>query len=199
MKKLLIVEGIATSGKSSLIKAIIEQLGHAQVRVYTEAETHMPIIDDVHELHVQFFKALVEDALQSEAALVIFDRLHFTQAFRAKAGIAPYGEVEEVLLGQDALVAYLQVDESAIKERVEFSAQHPRVALATEHSGANWGEYITSKGQTFDEVAAYYADQQRHQLELLDQSKLKSRIFNTTHHDYPAIASQIIGEWFDRP
>ena len=198
MKKMLIVEGIATSGKSSLIKELINLLGQDKVRVYSEAETHVPIMEDRGELHVAFFKALIADAQNSDAELVVFDRLHFTQAFRAKAGTAQYVEVEDLLLGQDTLVVYLQVDETAIKERIEFSAEHPRVALSSEHSRENWGEYIKKRGQSFDEIAAYYAGQQRDQLELLKQSKLKCRIFDTTHHDYSAIASQIVNEWLRR-
>ena len=195
---MLIVEGIATSGKSSLIKEIIDLLRKDKVRVYSESETHVPIMEDRNELHIEFFKDLIEDAEKSEAELVIFDRLHFTQAFRAKVDIVAYAEVEDVLLSQHTLIAYLQVEESAIKERVEFSSKHPRVALSSEHSGENWGEYIKKKGQSFDEIAAYYAGQQRNQLKLLEQSKLESRIFNTTHHEYKAIANQLINEWLNQ-
>lgn len=194
---MLIVEGIATSGKSSLIKEIIALLGRDTVRVYSESETHIPIMEDRNQLHIEFFKDLIRDAQKSNADLIIFDRLHFTQAFRAKAGIVQYAEVEDLLLGQNTLVAYLQVDEPAIKSRVEFSSEHPRVALASEHSGQSWGEYIKAKGQSFEEIAAYYADQQRRQMELLKQSKLESRILNTTHHEYSVIASQIINEWLN--
>lgn len=42
MKKMLIVEGIATSGKPSLIKEIISLLGEDKVRVYSESETPYP-------------------------------------------------------------------------------------------------------------------------------------------------------------
>ncbi len=196
---MLIVEGIATSGKSSLIKEIVELVGKGNVRVYSESETHVPVMEKVDELHVQFFKDLIHDAEKSEAKLVIFDRLHFTQAFRAKVDMSQYTEVEDLLLSQHTMVAYLQVDESAIKDRVGFSANHPRVALSSEHSGEKWGEYIKKRGQSFDEIAAYYASQQRKQMELLRQSKLKSRMFDTTHHEYKAIAGQIVSEWFHQP
>jgi thymidylate kinase len=198
MKKMLIVEGIATSGKSSLIKEITNLLGEDKVRVYSESETHMPIIEQVNELHIKFFKDLVEDAQKSNAELIIFDRLHFTQAYRAKADIFKYVEVEDLLLIQSALVVYLQVDEPAINARIEFSSRHPRVALSTEHSEESWGEHIKKKGQSLDEIAAYYIVQQRNQIDLLKQSKLKSRIFNTTHHEYNVIANQIINEWLNK-
>jgi len=198
MKEMLIVEGIATSGKSSLIKEMTHLLGEDKVRVYSESETHTPIMDDVNEPHMEFFKSLIEDAQRCKAELVIFDRLHFTQAFRAKVDIAQYREVEGLLLSQPTLVAYLRVDEPAIKERVELSSMLPRVGLGSEHSGRNWGEYIKTKGQTFDEIAEYYVGQQRDQLELLKQSKLESWIFDTTHNEYKAIADQIVNEWLNK-
>jgi len=195
---MLIVEGIATSSKSSLIKEIISLLGEDKVRVYSGSETHTPIMEDVNKSHVEFFKGLVEDAQKSKDELIIFDRLHFTQAFRTKADITQYVKVEDLLLDQDTLVVYLQVDEAAVKERIEFAAGHPGVALSGEHSGRNWGEYIKTKSQSFDEIAEYYAGQQRNQMELLKQSKLENRIFDTPHHEYKAIAGQVVYEWLNK-
>lgn len=188
LMKILIVEGIATSGKSSLIQKIREQLGESRVQVYGEPETHIPIMDRVNELHIGHFKSLLLDATESNADLIIFDRFHFTQAFRAKADTAKYSEIEDLLAKQKTLVAYLRVDEPAITDRIK---------LAAEHREKRWGEYVKTKGKSFEEIAAYYISQQRNQLQLLKQSKLKSRVFNTTQHEYEAIAGHIINEWFD--
>lgn len=194
--KILIIEGIPTSGKSSITTEISELLGENHVRVYGEPETHIPIMDKSEELHVEFFKSLLENAVKSDADLVIFDRLHFTQAIRAKASIGEYSEIEDLLARQKTLVVYLQVDDSAIADRIRLTAER-RDKEQVEYF--QWGVHFKSKGETFDEIAKHYATQQRNKMELLNQSKLKSRMFNTTHHEYKTIASQIISEWFNQP
>lgn len=192
--KVLILEGIPTSGKSSITKEIFELLGKDYVRVYGEPETHEPIMDKPEGLHIEFFKTLLQDAVESGIDLVIFDRFHFTQAFRAKAGIGEYAEIEDLLAKQEALVVYLWIEDSVIANRIRLTAERRD---RDPNELFQWGEYFRSKGESFGEIAKHYAAQQRNQMELLNQSKLKSRIFNTTHHDYNAIASQIIGEWFN--
>jgi thymidylate kinase len=193
--KILIIEGIPTSGKSSVIKKISELLGEDQVRVYREPETHIPIMDKPEELHTEFFESLIRDAVESGANFVIFDRFHLTQAIRAKVSIGEYSEIENLLVKQKTLVAYLQVDESAIADRIRLAAEH-RDKERSEYF--QWGEYFQTKGKTFDEIAKHYLIQQRNKTKLLNQSKLKSRIFDTTHHEYKAIASQIINEWLNQ-
>lgn len=193
--KVLIIEGIPTSGKSSVTKEIFKLLGEDHVRVYGEPETHIPIMNKPGELHIEFFKSLLQDSIESDADLVIFDRFHFTQAIRAKASIGEYSEIEDLLAGQKTLVVYLQVDESAIADRIRLTAERRDKERVEDFQ---WGEHFQSKGETSDEIAKHYATQQRNKMELLNQSKLRSRIFNTTQHKYKAIASQIIGEWFNQ-
>lgn len=96
-------------------------------------------------------------------------------------------EIEDLLASQNTLVAYLQVDEAAIARRVK---------LAVKHRDKKWGEYIQTKGKSFDEIAEYYMNQQRSQLMLLNKSKLASKVFNTTHHNYNAVATDIIQKWY---
>jgi thymidylate kinase len=157
--KILIIEGIPTSGKSSIIKKITELLGEGQVRVYGESETHIPIMDEPEKLHIEFFESLIQEAATSDASVVIFDRFHLTQAIRAKASIGAYSKI-----GDDF----------------------------------RWDEYFKRKGKTYDEIAKHYAAQQRDKAELLKQSKLKSRIFDTTNQEYQAISNQIIKEWLNQ-
>lgn len=185
--KILIIEGIATSGKSSLVENLSELLSDRKLAVFGELNTHIPIMNKPDELHIQFFKSLLADAVKTNADLVIFDRFHYTQAFRAKADINQYSEVEDLLRQQETLVAYLQVDEETIASRVK---------AATGHREEEWGEYIKTKGQSLDEIAEYYINQQRSQLMLLNESKLASKVFNTTYHNYKTVATDIIQKWY---
>lgn len=193
--KILILEGIPTSGKSSVTKGISELLSEDHVRVYGESKTHIPIMDKPKELHIEFFRSLLQDAVESNADLVIFDRFHFTQAIRTKASIGEYSEIEDLLAGQKTLVVYLQVDDPSIADRIRLTAERRDEERVEDFQ---WGEHFQSKGETLDESAKHYATQQRNKMELLNQSKLKSRIFNTTQHEYKAIASKIIDEWFNQ-
>lgn len=86
----------------------------------------------------------------------------------------------------ETLVAYLQVDEETIASRVKAAA---------EHREKEWGEYIKTRGESLDDIAEYYTNQQRSQLTLLNESKLAGKVFNTTHHNYDAVATDIIQEW----
>lgn len=192
--KILILEGIPTSGKSSVAREISKLLGEGSVKVYGESETHEPIMDQPEELHAEFFVSLLKDAIESRADLVIFDRFHFTQALRAKATLGAYAEIEDLLARQDTLVALLQVDDAAIADRIRRTAERRDEEPAEDF---RWGDYFQSKGETLGEIAEHYAAQQYNKKELLKQSKLKSRVFDTTHHEYKAIANQIISEWFN--
>jgi hypothetical protein len=136
-----------------------------------------------NELHLGFFKSLLDKALHSQADLVIFDRLYLTQAFRAKADISKYKDIESTLLQHQTLTAFLKVDEKSIKSRVQSAAGHRE---------KEWGEYIKTKGDTPEEIAQYYIDQQDSQIALLANSRVKCKVFDTTDHEYDQIVSEIL-------
>lgn len=77
----------------------------------------------------------------------------------------------------------LKVDETAIAARIK---------AASEHREQKWLEYLKSKGDTFEEIAQNYIDQQRGLLQLVKQSKIPYTIFNTTNHEYEAITEKIL-------
>ena len=181
--KILILEGIATSGKSTLTETIKKELKELTIRIATEAETHIPIMEVTNELHVSFFENLIKKLITEKPGLIIFDRLYFTQAFRAGARLTEYSAIENLLSKHNALTVFLKVDEQAITERV---------AKAAKHRDPSWAEYIKAKGATEDVVAKYYIAQQQNQIKLLGTSTLPHMVCNTTHHDYSEIAQQIL-------
>lgn len=181
--KIVILEGIATSGKSTITSIIQKQLSGLTIRVVSEEETHEPIMKQTHELHVSFFKNLINQLIAEKSDLVIFDRLYLTQAFRAGLSLTEYSELEHILSKYNALTVFLKVDEHAIAERV---------AKAAEHRDPSWGEYIKTKGTTSSEIADYYIEQQRNQIKLLGTSSLPYIVCNTTAHNYVEITRQIL-------
>jgi hypothetical protein len=67
-----------------------------------------------------------------------------------------------------------------------------RIKAAAEHREARWREYLQSKGDSLDEIANSYAEQQKSLLRLAEQSKIPYTIFDTTRHDYEAIVEYIL-------
>jgi thymidylate kinase len=181
--KVFIFEGIATSGKSTLIRQLKDSLAHLRLSVVDEEETHIPIMNEVEDSHVDFFINLINQKIASNSELVIFDRLYLTQAFRSKIGIESYKQVEELLLLHNPLTIFLRVTDEAIADRVYKASQHRE---------ASWEDYIKTKGQTIEQIAEYYSNQQSNQLELLKSSIIPYKIFDTTSHKYQEITEEIV-------
>ena len=92
--KILIIEGMATSGKSSLISNLTNLLNDQKVLVLGEADTHIPIMEKTDELHIEFFKSLINDTVKADLDLVIFNRLHYTPAYQAKVNVIPGSSID---------------------------------------------------------------------------------------------------------
>jgi len=180
-----IFEGIATSGKSTVIAGLKKGLADRKTVVYTEEDTHIPIQGDRKELHMQFFSNLIDRAVASGAEVVLFDRLYMTQAFRAGASIADYAELERKLAMYDTQTILLEVDPESIGGRLE---------RAMEHRDNSWGSYVRSKAESIKAVATLYDAQQHAMRHFASESLLKSRTFDTTAHEYDAIVSTICTE-----
>jgi len=177
--RILIFEGIATSGKSTVITLLKKDLRGTRVVVAWESETHEPIMEERSDKHVSFFKELVRRKLSTNPDLLIFDRLYLTQAFRTKCDISDYSEIEELLSKYSPLTIFLKVDEDTIEDRI---------SKAAEHRGS---DYFKSHGETSKERARYYIDQQKYQLKLLERSTLPYKVIDTTNHNYKDIVNQI--------
>jgi thymidylate kinase len=152
------------------------------VQVFSEDQTHEPIMQDKSSTNTDFFKSILSK-IDERAEVVIFDRLYLTQAFRAKVDLDEYSEIEKSLSAFNPITIFLKVDEETIAERISAKSKM---------RGAEWEEYFKSKGKTAEEIADYYIQQQRSQLKLLEKSILPYKIFNTTTHDYKNIASNIL-------
>jgi thymidylate kinase len=182
LSKILIFEGIATSGKSTVTNRLSETFQNQKTSLVEEEQTHVPIMNKRKDLCLDFFKDLIEKELAKKPSLILFDRLYLTQAFRVGAEVDKYYVIEKLLSTHNAITVFLKVDDESIGDRV---------AKAALHRDTSWGEYIKSKGSTDQEIAQYYINQQKNQLNLLKQSKLPHKIFNTTNHNYDRIIQEI--------
>lgn len=180
---LFIFEGIATSGKSTIIQQLKASLSSLRLTVVDEAETHIPIMKETGNNHINFFTNLVNQKLANDSDLVIFDRLYLTQAFRSKSGIVSYKQVEELILPHNPLTVFLRINNESIADRIYKASKHREAA---------WEKYIKRKGQSIEQIAEYYSAQQSYQLELLKTSSVPYKIFDTTQHKYQEITKELM-------
>jgi thymidylate kinase len=183
--KTIILEGIATSGKSTIINKVEDAVKEvALLKVVPEEQSLMAILDNTDlKVSLEYLNRLLSEVYGKEYSLVIFDRLHLTHAFRTNSNIEDYANIEEQLLTHSSEIIFLKVQESAIADRVK---------QASEHRDPSWKEYLVTKGKDFDEIAGYYIKQQKRQIELLEQSRIPYRIFDMTEHDYASILEYIL-------
>jgi thymidylate kinase len=183
--KTIILEGIATSGKSTIIGKIEEaSKSEASLKIVPEEQTLMVIVDNKDlAVSISYLNSLLAEVYDREYDLVIFDRLHLTHAFRTNGSIEDYRSIEEQLMENSPEIIFLEVQEHTIAERVK---------KASEHRDPLWKDYLATKGKDFDEIADYYMNQQRQQMELLKRSKIPYKVFDTTNHDYASVLEHIL-------
>lgn len=181
--KTLIFEGIVTSGKSTISKSLVESLSSdIKIDLATEERTHEPIMSQRDDLHIDFFKNLINQIISKRPDLLIFDRLYITQAYRANSGLTAYSEVEKMLLPYTPSTIILKVDESKIADRIQATALQ---------RGKEWQDFWKTKGKNFEEIAQGYIKQQRGLLALVKQSKIPHLIFDTTDNNFQEVAEKI--------
>ncbi|HSX06093.1 MAG TPA: hypothetical protein VLG92_00010 [Candidatus Saccharimonadia bacterium] len=180
-----IFEGIATSGKSTVITGLEKRLAGRKLVIYTEEDTHIPIQGDRKELHMQFFSDLIDRAVKAGVEIALFDRLYMTQAFRAHASMADYAKLEGKLAAYDARTIFLEVDPKAIAGRLE---------KAMEHRDNSWAAYVHGKAESIERVATMYDAQQYAMRHFAAESLLKSLTFDTTTNQYDAIVAAVLAE-----
>lgn len=183
--KTLLLEGMATSGKSTIIKQLGDELGtNMSIKIVPETETLMKIVENTdRSVSIAYLSELIKNVYSHDYDVIIFDRLYLTHIFRTHSSMADYKVIEDGIRQYTPETIFLEVDESAIAERV---------ARASEHRDPEWKDYIYTKGETIEEIADYYIQQQHNQLTLLEQSTLPHTIFNTTNHDYAQIGARLI-------
>lgn len=185
-QKLIIFEGIASSGKTTLIKEMKNKLDeNFSVEVVGEDETLMPFIDNKSkEVALEFIKKFLDSRIKNlKASVIIIDRLHLTHAFRTKSSITYFRNVEDYLLKHyQTYVILLKIAENKIQSRIEH---------ANFIRGERWEK---GKAGTMEEKIDYYKTQQGYLLEISKESQLKLMQIDTTSMNWVEIADSIIND-----
>lgn len=181
--KIIIFEGIATSGKTSVVEEITKILRErkAVFSVIPETETLLPLLDNKDKSKsIDFLKNLIRESAGGKSDIVIFDRLYFTHIFRTDSAIKDYREIEDLVKDKASLV-FLKIDEAKIPERIEY---------ARKHRDEGWNKHIGKKGSE-EETNNYYIAQQRLLLRLAEDSSLNGKIYDTSNLDFSRIAKNV--------
>lgn len=181
----IIIEGIATSGKTTVINLLEKELSTKyKIKIVPEHETITVIEGNTSKkTSAAHLKKLIEKTFNNDYDFVIFDRLYLTHIFRTSSSIDDFLEIEEKIKQFYPITVYLKVNEDVIAERVR---------LAAEHRHPEWKRYIKTKGSNYAEIADYYIGQQRNQLKLLNNSAIEFKIYDTTNHKYEEIVNDIL-------
>ncbi len=174
MKSILLFEGIASSGKTTLEKLLIEELKSATI--ISEGKTLMPLIDNVDKnTAIQHLHTILEESNNIPEQTLILDRFHLTHCYRTKSKLESFYEIENQLLDSSKiLLILLTIDESMIEKRIRETMSYRK---------NDW-----QKGAkniiNFQEKIIYYNNQQEQLIRLFTESKLPKLKINTSQKDW---------------
>jgi len=181
--KILILEGISTSGKTTIKNELEKYFDNKRLNylVIGEDKTLMPILHNTNKkIALNHLKKVIKKTLAQKKDILIFDRLYFTHIFRTKSSIKDFKSIEN-LLKKSGLLIFLKIDKKKIGERIyDTMKQRPK-----------WADYVRKKGNKKG-IINYYTHQQELLLKLLKKSSVKNIIYNSTKQDFKNIKKEII-------
>lgn len=184
--RLILLEGMSTSGKTTVLRKLSELLEKRKIKhkAFDELQT---MSRDIFS-HVNSRKSIDEmkTFLQKEClpkdGLVICDRFHLSHMSITDGSISEFDEIEADLKKYDPVLIFLEISSDAIRDRL---------IKAKNHRGKQWEDELIKRGQTEDEAIKWFMGTQNNLLKLYNQSNLPKEIFNTTNHNYDAVANEI--------
>jgi inorganic pyrophosphatase len=185
----VIIEGMASSGKTILARKLEELLDEANIGylALNENDTLKPVFRDTSlGANLDLVKKLIAKASASSKEVVIFERLYLSHLKRTGKTEADFSDVSKTLAGLRPIIALLTMDEAVIRERIYGAADH------REYS---WNDRLKEKGVSEEEVLESYRDQQRKFIAIADSIKdLEVKKYDTTSLDFDVIAQDIFSQ-----
>lgn len=176
---IIIFEGIATSGKTTLTK-LLEKEFRCIVTI-AEGETLMGLIDNKDKRIAHSHLSHLLDGLEKRKdTTFIIDRFHLTHAFRTGTALSSFADIEGRLQDHSALLVFLRIDPTKIKERIEETA------------AIRAGAWSKGKRGTVEERVEYYTNQQNKLAELFAESTLKKVVIDTTNKNWKEYVEEIL-------
>jgi thymidylate kinase len=183
--KIIILEGIATSGKTS-VKDELEILlknKSLKYKIIEETETLLPILHNLDpKISADHIQNILNEYITYPVDVLIFDRLYLTNIWRTKGSISIFSKSTKLLTDNQTLICFLEINKKNIQSRIQY---------AMSHRDEKWNEYVNKKGKDIAEIIDYYTRQQTELLGLLKQTQIKHQTFNTDDLDFKKIAKDI--------
>lgn len=172
MKRAVIFEGIASSGKTTLERMLNERIKGSVL--VTEGKTLMPIFDEKDpRIGAEYLSGVLEEIRGEGSETVIIDRFHITQAFRTRSPLSEFQMLERRLCEiRQPFLILLSIQEEAILSRIQ------------ETDAYRAGTWLKKKQGTYEERAEYYKEQQRVLKQRAKESSLPALIIDTTDKDW---------------
>jgi ADP-ribose pyrophosphatase YjhB (NUDIX family) len=184
--QILLVEGIPTSGKTTISQKIAKLLENHKIQIIDENITWMPLIDNTKpQIALDFLQTKIAEFENLDTDFLIIDRLHLTHIFKTKPDLEFFVSIENWLVERVAKLVLLNIREDQISKRIEQSFGH---------RDTSWQEYVSKKG-TAGEITTYYQNQQEILLQTANVSKLNHFKIDRTNSDFDRIATEIVNFW----
>lgn len=183
--QILLLEGIPTSGKTTISQKIAKLLENHKVQIIDENTIWMPLISNQNpQTALDFLLKIIQTKIP-ETDFLIIDRLHLTHAFKTNSDLEFFDLVENWLVENNTKLVILTIDKNEIYQRIEQSFGH---------RDTSWQEYVGKKGSVA-EIKNYYQNQQEILLQTANISKLNYLKIDTTNSDFDRIAAEIVNFW----
>ena len=183
--KIIILEGIPTSGKTSLIKEIEKHLRKSKksYKIVFEDETFMPMLENKNvEIANAFLSNLLENYSKLDIDILVLDRFHYSLAFRTQSDLVNFKIIDKILLKYNTNVVLLKLPINVILERLKDSLKH---------RDSSWTEYLDKKGDDSQKLK-YYTNQQEQLFKLASQSNLTNLCISTENKNWKKYAQTIL-------
>lgn len=180
--RVVIIEGIAASGKTTLQKLLKTMLRSLRrVETLSEKTTLMPLVENRSpEAAAAHLNKLISRIKKNKSDFVILDRFHFTHAFRTAGDRGNIRDIERFLKRNfSVVVVLLIVDEKLIERNIRDSLRIRKT----------WAK---GKQGSISEKVAYYKDQQRKLSNIAQISGLSVVKINTSRKDWNRCAARVI-------
>ncbi len=184
-KRVIIFEGIASSGKTTLERMIADSLPNSVV--IKESETLMPLINNRNaNFALNHLLGILDRIKKSSEEVLIVDRFHFTHAFRTQSPLAAFNVVEDRLNKLfSPRVVFLSIRKDLIGTRIQESVNL---------RGDSWKK---GKQGNIVEKKEYYINQQLELESMMKETTLPVLSIDTSSKDWELYLSEIVKKHHD--
>lgn len=181
--KLIIFEGIATAGKTTMITKLFTQFqSKGSVTFISEEETLIPIFDNQDPKKATLFlNQVIKKIKKISTDYIIIERLFMTHAFRTSSELNIFSSFEKQLLDfSDPIIILLRMKDRYIPQRIK---------LADKQRGVSWKHKKVGK---FQDRIIYYKKQQLSLKNLSQQADIPVIVFDTSDMDWERVLKNIL-------